>query len=159
MTAQIIEMPSARSWVTDHLTSLTKTKSLYNKLLVIHDASFTGVERPPEPLFRQMYLSADVFVSYIDGEPVGVAIVIDRASEPYLWTIAVNPEHRRMGVGERLLREISGVFKTTELTCKIDNPAQKLYYDNGYRVTGVARGYYGIEGDGLMMRRGETNGN
>lgn len=151
----LVEMPSKGRRLAVHLQKDHKTKSLFEKLVEIHDASFDGVQRPPVDLLKNYYLNWDTFVLYLDDVPVGFAIVIGRSPEmSYLWTIAVHPEHRGKGVGERLLREIAVSTKNPiELTCKVDNPAQKLYFDNGYRVTGLARDYYGVEGHGLMMRK------
>lgn len=130
----------------------------FDQILKISDESFEGQQRPPLGILRSHFEADDVFVWH-DAETIyAFAIVTERFGAPYIWTIAVDLSVRGHGFGTALLREIEAHYRgagrgSIGLTCKTDNPAQKLYFDCGYRVERVAQKYYGPEGDGLFMRR------
>jgi ribosomal protein S18 acetylase RimI-like enzyme len=96
-----------------------------------------------------------VFVLRTHAENIyAYAIVIEKGGR-FLWSIAVRP--RRQGFGTTLLKEIEAFYRKAgrqgiSLTCNTHNPAQKLYFDLGYRVERVLPRYYG-EDNGLFMRR------
>lgn len=156
----VLTMPAAdRGLVTKMLDKAEKTKSTFEVLRAISDGAFAGIERPPYETLKERYLNADVFVVYLKGTLVGFAIVNEqRFGAKYLWSIAVAAAARGMGLGGALLDAIKshytekGETVAIELTCKVDNPAQLLYFKNGYRVQSVQRAFYGAEGDGLRMR-------
>lgn len=148
-------------------------KEEFEKLLAINDSCYTGVERPTLQEFENMLKHTDIFVARVDndGDPyfsgdrsveqsiIGFAIVRHaNLSEPYLWSIAVNPHFQGRGVGGNLLREIIKAYtlnKNSQITLHVhpDNPAQKLYFDYGFRVTAIARKWFMEGGYGLVMRR------
>jgi ribosomal protein S18 acetylase RimI-like enzyme len=139
------------------LDRTVKTKSMYLRLLDITKKSFTGIQCPPDEVFRAYYLNDDVHVKEWGSVVVGYALVKERDSEPYVVSIAVDPSSRGCGVGHQLLKAVIDRARWAKknhvsLTCTIDNPAQKLYYDLGFRVVGIAKRFYEDEGDGLMMR-------
>jgi ribosomal-protein-alanine N-acetyltransferase len=139
------------------LTSEEKTVETFNRLRTISDNSFSGIERPPSGVFLSHYETDDVFVDDRRAEPIrGFCLVGDREG-PYVWSIAVNPQYRGQGIGWSLLNEITDYYRGLgkehiTLTCHVDNPAQKLYYDNGYRVVRVVQRYYGAD-NGLFMKK------
>ena len=133
-----------------------KTDKVFDMVAAVCYSSFDGVQRPPEGILRDKFLTGDVFFAACDDIFAGFAIVIQRLDHPYLWTIAVAEDYRGYGVGRRLLNEITEDNRDAgyiELVCKVDNPAQRLYFDAGYRVVRVDRSFYGAEGPGLVMRR------
>jgi ribosomal protein S18 acetylase RimI-like enzyme len=144
-----------------HLTQKQATTEDFNQIQEISDESFEGVERPPIGILWTHFLTDDVFVSRSTGSESTItafAIVTDRVGGPYIWSIATHPGLRGCGLGTKLLREIEEHYRlagcqSISLTCKPTNPAQKLYFDRGYRVENVIRGYYGSEGNGLFFRR------
>lgn len=74
--------------------------------------------------------------------------------EAELLLIAVEPSHRRAGVGTALLRSVVAEGETRgvarlHLEVRANNPAIALYAANGFRRIGVRRGYY-------RSRTGET---
>jgi len=134
-----------------------KTKSMHDRLYDITKASFTGIQLPPPEVFRHSYLNDDVHVKDFGSAVVGYALVGHRNEDPYVISIATDPAYRGMGVGRQLLAAVIERAKWAKknhvsLTCQIDNPAQKVYFDCGFRVVGIAKDFYGDEGDGLMMR-------
>ena len=76
---------------------------------------------------------------------------------PYVHNIAVLPECRRLGIGKTLMEKFEGFFgeriryKGFWLQVNADNPAQKLYFDLGYRVESVDENFYGTGKHGLCM--------
>lgn len=122
----------------------------------ISDESFEGVERADQDTFRFQYDNSEVFLHSKYGEIDAYAIVNGRESEPYLWSIATRKEFRGLGIASRLLKEIiewyRGKATQIELTTNVNNPAQKLYFDHGFRVIRVLPKYYG-GASGLRMRR------
>lgn len=130
----------------------------FNQILKISDESFAGQERPPRGILRSHFEADDVFIRTMSNQIVAFAFVTERFGAPYIWSIAVTPQYRGAGLGSVLLQEIAQRYQgegrgSICLTCKVDNPAQKLYFDMGYRVERVAQKYYGPEGDGLFFRK------
>jgi ribosomal protein S18 acetylase RimI-like enzyme len=129
--------------------------------------AYTGAQLPTRLFFEQCVKSGDVFVewtnNYICQNPriIGYALVSDDWGDrpiPLLRSIAVVKHLRGNGVASRLLAEIADYYSSIDcraiiLHCKVDNPAQTLYFKHGYRVTHVLRRYYQQEGDGLEMRK------
>lgn len=84
------------------------------------------------------------------------AVVTTQNGQPFLWAIGTAPQWRGHGIAGRLLEEIIAFYQGKDyidLTVHVDNPAQKLYFDHGWRVKQVLRGYYKGQIDGLRMRR------
>ena len=132
-------------------------------LFEINDLCYSGVERPSATQFRGM-LGHDVFVCKIDHDLVsgiegivGFAICRQDVHPSYLWSIAVHPQFQNRGVGGNLLREVIKYYslryeRKIGLHCKPTNPAQKLYFDYGFRVKSVEKNWYLTE-DALYMER------
>lgn len=125
----------------------------------ISDKSFSGVEIPPEANLRYQYDHTEIFVREVNQRIVAYAMVVLDAGTggPYIWSIATEEKHRGCGYAGGLLTEIiewanAGHYAYIELTVNVNNPAQKLYFDHGFRVTQVLKRYYG-EFTGLRMRR------
>ena len=75
----------------------------------------------------------------------GVWLVVDEA---HVTTIAVAPDQRRQGIGERLMVELLEKAKTAGMVCSTlevragNDPAIKMYEKFGYAVTAARKGYY-----------------
>src|ERR1700677_1296828 len=138
----------------------------FERLLEINDACYSGVYRPPRETVNDMILISDVYVYRynVDGcasRPdddimIGFAIV-KNTDCPYIWNIAVDPLYQGRGVGASLLREIITRYtiagdKEIHLDVNSTNPAQKLYFDYGFRVKSVCTKYFDPN-DGLHMVR------
>jgi ribosomal protein S18 acetylase RimI-like enzyme len=134
----------------------------YVECLNINRECFDLTERAPDGIFLNRWDNGVIFIAYGGSTSrgnriIGFAVVTNQNGTPFLWVIAVRPDSRRHGVAGRLLEEIqdwavSNSKPKIELTVKSTNPAQKLYFDAGYRVVKFLRGYY-PDGDGLLMRR------
>lgn len=76
-----------------------------------------------------------------------------------VMSLAVSPPYRRMGVAKRLTRGAFDVlrergFEKVGLEVRISNtPAQSLYDDLGFVLTGVDGGYYEDGEDAYLMEK------
>lgn len=89
-----------------------------------------------------------------------VACLISEVSKgtPYVWSVATREPFRGCGFAGSLLEEFEkhyadkGYAKAW-LHCRVDNPAQKLYFDAGYRIASFEPNIYGVHQHGLTMRK------
>ncbi|MEP6786637.1 MAG: GNAT family N-acetyltransferase [Sphingomonadales bacterium] len=95
--------------------------------------------------------------------PCGFALLRTVVDEAELMLFGVSPDARCQGVGRLLLRETISVAATDGahfyfLEVREDNPAIKLYLDEGLSIVGRRAGYYlgrdGLRRDALTFRRG-----
>lgn len=95
------------------------------------------------------------------GRVVGSAIVLRRrgSGRERLYSLAVDPAARGLGVGRSLLDEVlaSAAARGSvalHLEVREDNaPARALYLSAGFRETGVAPGYYADGAPAVRMER------
>jgi ribosomal-protein-alanine N-acetyltransferase len=94
-----------------------------------------------------------VTLAQIDDEPAGFAMVRSVADEAELLLLAVDPRHRRRGIGTALLRGVIAEAQATgiadlHLEVRSSNEAVALYKAQGFEKVGERRGYYrGRSGD------------
>lgn len=72
---------------------------------------------------------------------------VDEGS-PWIWTVVVRLDWQNKGIATRLINKVEEHYKNLGyshicLYVADDNPAQKLYFDLGYRVVRVMKGVYG----------------
>jgi len=102
---------------------------------------------------------AHVFVLRLPGSPVAAFcscwIVAD---ELHINTLAVDPRHRRAGLGSHLVREVMafaarhGALRAMLEVRASNGPARQLYERLGFRLAAVRRGYYtDPEEDALVL--------
>ncbi len=129
----------------------------FNLIKQISDESFEITERPGELALRYQYDNCELWTRENNNLIVAYAIVIMDFGEPYLWSIATKKEFRSRGIAAGLIGEIVDWYSGRHaagigLTVNINNPAQKLYFDEGFRITRIMPRYYG-DVSGLRMRR------
>ena len=134
----------------------------FTRLMEISDACYTGIYRPPVETTREMLTISDTliareFESDCSLERVIGFAIVKVTARPYIWNIAVHPAYQGRGVGGNLLREIIKRYtlskqKEIALHVNTENPAQKLYWDYGFRVVSVEEKYFNPH-DGLLMVR------
>jgi len=95
------------------------------------------------------------------GEMVAFAFVMaNENGSAHLTTIGVAPEHRRRGLGQRLLSHIESALterdlSTIMLEVRVGNDAaQELYRRNGYSVVQRVNKYYTNGEDCYLMMKG-----
>lgn len=135
---------------------IEKTGELFDTIERITNVSFVGVEKPSRLALRYAFDNEEIFVSTRNGIQ-GYAIVSTDGGHPYIKSIAVTPCWRKQGIASGLLAEIILYYskkneERIDLTVNVDNPAQKLYFDHGFRAVRVLQNFYG-ETSGLRMRR------
>lgn len=77
---------------------------------------------------------------------------------PYIWSVATDPAYRGKGLATSLIHKFESHYATAGyervwLHTRVENPAQKLYFDLGYRVTSFEPNLYGPHLHGLTMRK------
>jgi ribosomal-protein-alanine N-acetyltransferase len=85
----------------------------------------------------------------------GIWLMVDEA---HITTFGVHPDHRRKGIGRRLLLQLAEVARelgSARMTLEVrvsNEPAQYLYRSFGFNVTGRRVAYYSDDGeDALVM--------
>lgn len=103
-----------------------------------------------ESIKNQLSGENSVFtVSEDNGNIIGYAFGTVIIDEGELYRIAVSPEKRGKGTGERLLREFvekcrnNGAVKLFLEVRSRNVPARRLYEKIGFKEISVRRGYYG----------------
>jgi len=141
------------------------TNTDFDRLCEISDQAYTGDEVPPRDVMKDMVNVCDIFLAktpadyplYAEANMIIGFALVRTSGNPYIWSIAVAEDFQGRGVGGNLLREIIRKYtlqKERQITLHVheDNPAQKLYFDYGFRVRRVVENYYDPK-DGLLMRR------
>lgn len=93
-----------------------------------------------------------------DERVLGYIIWRSIAGEVHIINIAVHPEHRRKGIGKRLLEFCIEKEKDAEyvvLEVRASNiPARNLYKNYGFREIATIKGYYSFPSeDGIVMMK------
>ena len=88
-----------------------------------------------------------------EGSVLSGFLIGQSVSGALLHTVAVLEEFRGNGIGAELLTTFQNFYKDCTLWLYVieHNPAQKLYFDFGYRVRDVVKDYYYPDQSGLLM--------
>lgn len=133
--------------------------SEFDALYGINTACFPPEQCGTSFAFRATLVASEVYVARVDDNIVGFALIRSDADSSYLRSIAVSPEYQGRGIAKFLLRYIIAHLKAAGqpiiLNVHVNNPAQKLYFDEGFRVIGVLRNYYPGEkpSTGITMQK------
>jgi ribosomal-protein-alanine N-acetyltransferase len=108
---------------------------------------------------------ARYIVSRLDGRVVGFAGIWLMVDEAHITTFGVHPEHRRRGIGRRMLLRLAelavelGAVRMT-LEVRVSNTAaQALYGSFGFRIAGRRPNYYSDDGeDAFIMTTSDLHG-
>lgn len=94
-----------------------------------------------------------LMIAELDGRPAGFALTRVIVDEAELLLIAVHPEARRRGIGDRLIAAVAQAARrrgasSLFLEVRSNNPAIVLYTSNGFSKVGERINYYrGANGD------------
>jgi len=86
------------------------------------------------------------------GDEKGFVLCSDLGEDLEILTLAVHPDHRRMGLASQLLNQLQDFAKQNHkqkifLEVKATNtPAIQLYLKNGFEQNGVRKNYYHEQG-------------
>lgn len=92
--------------------------------------------------------SACYLVAHVRGEIVGYAGMWVVMDEAHITTLAVSPQHRRRGIGERLLVGLleeaiwRGAVRASLEVRQHNHAAQALYRKHGFRTAALRKRYY-----------------
>ena len=90
--------------------------------------------------YHQQFRQAEFQLILLDDEPIGRLYVDRRTDEIRLIDIALLPEHRRKGIGSRLLKKTLAEGQRAGQPVRIHvesyNPALHLYYRLGFQKIG-----------------------
>jgi ribosomal-protein-alanine N-acetyltransferase len=129
----------------------------FDRVMQINDASFDA------PATRKFVLDSitdgKAWVAIEDDVIVGFLIGKMKHNTPYVNNVAVDPAYRGKGIAKLLFAKFEELFGMNQkpestifwLQVQSDNPAQKLYFDLGYRVGWVDPNYYGWAKHALCM--------
>ena len=123
----------------------------------LEDASFKD-PYPPYFLSQLAHDNPETFlVATINDKPVGYAVVESWGDHHHLISSAVNPDHRRKGVGRKLLNELERRLpsdRSLKLEVRKSNrEALELYLKDEFRQTDVSEGYYADGEDAIIMEK------
>ena len=96
------------------------------------------------------------WVSTAAGQVIGYA-GLRVGTYALVTTVTVEPSNRRQGVGAALMRELidwgweHSVVRLRLEVRATNEHAMRLYSKFGFRTVGLRRGYYGVEGDAMIM--------
>lgn len=114
---------------------------------------------PSSYLETLAYLSPKTFlVAELEGKIVGYVVASVRGKEGHVISIAVHPDQRRKGIGEGLLKAVLKILLERMVSSIIlevrrsNKAAISLYEKMGFRIEGVAKGYYSDGEDAFIMR-------
>jgi ribosomal-protein-alanine N-acetyltransferase len=135
----------------------------------VHDIERASFNEPwPEHALRQELTGnrlARYLVAERDGTIVGFAGVWLMVDEAHITTFGVHPDHRRSGVGLRMLLGVADLaidLDATRLTLEVrpsNEPARMLYQRFGFLEVGRRPRYYTDDGeDALIMTTTELAG-
>lgn len=96
----------------------------------------------------------------VDDKGTVAAALISEVSKgsPYIWSVATDPAYRGKGLATTVINHfekhyLAAGYERVWLHTKVTNPAQKLYFDLGYRVSSFEPNLYGPHDHGLTMRK------
>lgn len=98
----------------------------------------------------------------VEGRLVGYIVLARLADAWHLMNVAIDPAHRRLGLGSELVVEaLDRAGPSAPVTLEVRNSnraAIALYRRLGFRPVGTRPGYYPDDGeDALLMWRGEPS--
>jgi ribosomal protein S18 acetylase RimI-like enzyme len=108
--------------------------------------------QPNVELLEQLH-KGQTWVAVENNEVVGFLLSTYKEG-PYVYNIAVLPEHRGKGIATELFKVCHQFYNGMGyiyLYVDVTNPAQKLYFDLGYRVKRIKEDFYGHMQDALVM--------
>lgn len=123
---------------------------------------FTKEFRWMETVFKRALTSARkngfVWVAYIGGRVAGYLLAGEEGGKASIETVNIPKVHRRKGIASKLIAVCERKmkergYKEIKLEVHVENPAQIVYFNLGYRVSGFKRNYYKIKEHAISMSK------
>lgn len=125
-------------------------------ILAIENCSFSTPWSP-----AQISSSLDkTLVAREDGAIRGFICLEQPADETHILHMAVQPDHRRQGIGKKMMEEVLKYpSRAFFLEVRESNaPAQKLYERFGFKVIALRKNYYQDNDETALVMRLDKNG-
>ena len=114
--------------------------------------------KPQEPEWelQKVLNKAKTWVAEDNGTIIGSLVGKIKFDMPYVHSVSVEDNYRNQGVATKLFIAFESGFGGDAywLQTHVNNPAQKLYFDLGYRVGSVDLNFYGKGEHALCMYKG-----
>jgi len=129
----------------------------FARVMEINNASY---DFPPDKAYVLKEIeSGKCWVAEENGTVIGFIIGKLKNQLPYINNVAVDKAHRSKGIATKLIKQFESAYELVQkpenkflwLQVETNNPAQKLYFDLGYRVHWVDENYYGQGKHALCM--------
>ena len=123
----------------------------------------------PAPWTRSSYEQlavhddVDIWIARLGRELVGYMLMQHSGEDMELHTFAVKPEHRRCGIGSKLLEHMDGEARrkgVLRIDLKVrpsNHEARALYEKFGFKVIGTWHAYYHEDKEDALVMRMELN--
>ncbi|GAB7012471.1 GNAT family N-acetyltransferase [Halolamina salina] len=112
-----------------------------------------GVLKQRRSFFRDAYRRADCRLIFVDGELAGF---VSARRDGYILFLAVSPDHRGEGFGERLVAAVAADHDSVTCHARATNEdALSFYRHIGFEVVRRIESYYEDGGDAYYLKLGE----
>ena len=138
------------------------TEDNLKEVLLLNLRCFKRGENYTKYTFRYL-LTAPNILSYklitAEKQMVGFVFISVNNEIGHITTIGIAPEHRRRGLGEKLLDHIENTLRKKDvssiyLEVRVSNsPAQKMYLKYGYEIIQKVTRYYHNGEDAYLMSK------
>lgn len=100
----------------------------------------------------------NVWTAYTSGKLCGFLLAGEENKKAHIETVNIPLAHRRKGIASRLIAACEKDMKKrgfSEIRLEVytENPAQLLYWQLGYRVSGFRRNYYRLGHHAVSMTK------
>ena len=112
-----------------------------------------GVLKQRRGFFRDAYRRADCRLLYVDGELAGF---VTARRDGYILFLAVAPEYRGEGYGERLVAAVASDHDSVSCHARATNEEALAFYRHiGFETVRRIDGYYEDGGDAYYLKLGD----
>lgn len=137
--------------------------SLFDRVYEIECACFPHGQRFSKATMKQYLRSHTVLLAWLTGPSLSDTVIVGtlllkvNKTYSYVSSVSVLKEYRGQGFASALLkqaeRECKEDLRKVRLHVRVDNPAQKLYFDLGYRVVKIVPKFYSDGKTALLMEK------